>query len=80
MKVIAMSRETQNRVSAITMHREALGRERLAEHLAYNTDMTADQAIAALKASAKGKPDSSKEAWNRRAGHVWSGRRSASDE
>lgn len=41
------------RIKAITTHEEAKGRETLAAHLAHDTDMTAEQAIATLKASPK---------------------------
>jgi signal peptide peptidase SppA len=44
----------KTRVSAILGHAEAKGREDLAKHLAFDTDMTAEAAAAVLKASPKG--------------------------
>jgi hypothetical protein len=41
------------RVSAILDHEEAKGREELAKHLAFSTDMTPEAAAALLKASPK---------------------------
>lgn len=41
------------RIKGIMQHEEASGRTTLAEHLAYETTMSVDEAVAALKASAK---------------------------
>lgn len=43
----------KTRIKAITGSEEAKGRTALAEHLAFNTRMTADEAVAMLKVSAK---------------------------
>lgn len=43
----------RQRISAITGHAEAQGREEQARYLAYDTDMSADQAVAILKTAPK---------------------------
>ncbi|NVP56081.1 head maturation protease, ClpP-related [Mycoplana rhizolycopersici] len=43
--------DTKARIKAITTSEEATGREALASHFAYETDMTAEAAVAALKAA-----------------------------
>lgn len=43
--------DTKARIKAITTSEEATGREALANHFAYETDMTAEAAVAALKAA-----------------------------
>lgn len=45
--------DTKERIKAITTHAEAKGRETLAEHFAYNTDMSVDDVVAALTAAPK---------------------------
>jgi signal peptide peptidase SppA len=56
-KAVADARAAERaRFSAITSHEEAKGREKLATHLATNTDMDVDAAVALLKASAKELP------------------------
>jgi signal peptide peptidase SppA len=56
-KAVAAARAAERaRFSAITSHEEAKGREKLATHLATNTDMDVDAAVALLKASAKDLP------------------------
>jgi len=45
--------ETKDRIKAIVTHAEAKGRETLAEHFAYNTDMSVDDVAAALTAAPK---------------------------
>ena len=50
---VAVAKETQARIRGIMTHEEAKGREGLAEHLAYDTDNTVEQAAAILKASPK---------------------------
>lgn len=45
--------DTKDRIKAIMMHAEAKGRETLAEHFAYNTDMSVDEVAAALTAAPK---------------------------
>lgn len=45
--------ETKARIKGIMTHEEATGRETLAEHLAYNTDLSVDEAVAMLKVSPK---------------------------
>lgn len=49
----AVANETKARIKGIMTHEEAKGREGLAEHLAYNTDMSVDDAVAMLKVSPK---------------------------
>jgi signal peptide peptidase SppA len=49
----AVAQEAKARIKGIMTHEEAKGREGLAEHLAYDTDMTVEQAAAILKASPK---------------------------
>lgn len=49
----AVANETKARIKGIMTHEEAAGREGLAEHLAYNTDMSVDEAVAMLKVSPK---------------------------
>lgn len=49
----AVSAETKARIKGIMTHEEAKGREGLAEHLAYDTDNTVEQAAAILKVSPK---------------------------
>jgi signal peptide peptidase SppA len=49
----AVANETKARIKGIMTHEEAAGREGLAEHLAYNTDMSVDDAVAMLKVSPK---------------------------
>lgn len=44
----------QKRIGAITTHAEATGREKLANHLAFNTSMSAEDATALLAVSPKG--------------------------
>ncbi len=48
--------EVKARIKAITQDDAAKGHEALADHLAFNTDMAADDAIAALKAAATDAP------------------------
>lgn len=43
--------QERKRIAAITSHEEAVGREKLAQHIASNTEMDVDSAIAMLKAS-----------------------------
>lgn len=54
-------KDTKDRIKAITTNPEASGREALANHFAYDTSMSADDAIAALtlapKASGNGEPE-----------------------
>lgn len=45
--------ETKDRIKAIMTHAEAKGRETLAEHFAYNTEMSVDDVAAALTAAPK---------------------------
>jgi signal peptide peptidase SppA len=45
--------EVKTRIKGIMTSDEAKGRESLAEHLAFNTDMSVDDAVATLKASPK---------------------------
>lgn len=53
-KVAADARAAERaRVNAILGHEEAKGREKLAQHLASNTEMDAEAAIAVLKVSPK---------------------------
>jgi len=47
------------RIKAITTAEAAAGREALAAHLAYETEMTAEAALAALAAAPKGTPETS---------------------
>lgn len=49
----AVAKETQARIKGIMTHEEAKGREGLAQHLAYDTDNTVEQATAILAASPK---------------------------
>ena len=49
----AVAKETQARIKGIMTHEEAKGREALAEHLAYETDNTVEQAVAMLKVAPK---------------------------
>lgn len=49
----AVAQETKARIKGIMTHEEAKGREGLAEHLAYNTDLSVDDAVAMLKVSPK---------------------------
>ena len=49
----AVTAETKARIKGIMTSEEAKGREGLAEHLAYNTDQTVEEATASLKASPK---------------------------
>lgn len=49
----AVQAETKARIKGIMTSEEAKGREGLAEHLAYNTDMSVDDAVATLKVSPK---------------------------
>lgn len=49
----AVAQETKARIKGIMTHDEAKGREGLAEHLAYNTDLSVDDAVAMLKVSPK---------------------------
>lgn len=49
----AVATETKARIKGIMTHEEAKGREGLAEHLAYNTDQTVEEAVATLAASPK---------------------------
>lgn len=49
----AVANEAKARIKGIMTHEEASGREGLAEHLAYDTDLTVEQAAAILKASPK---------------------------
>lgn len=48
-----VANETKARIKGIMTHDEAKGREGLAEHLAYNTDMSVDDAVSLLKVSPK---------------------------
>lgn len=50
---VAVAQETKARIKGIMTHDEAKGREGLAEHLAYNTDMSVEDAVATLTASPK---------------------------
>lgn len=54
---VAANTEERTRIRAITGDAAAAGQEELARHLAFETDMTAEDAIATLAAAAKGKPD-----------------------
>lgn len=45
--------EVKARIKAITGHEEAKGRETLAQHIAFETDMSVEAAVTLLKASAK---------------------------
>ena len=45
--------EAKTRISTILSHDNAKGREQLSQHLAFNTSMSADDAIATLAASEK---------------------------
>lgn len=49
----AIAQEERQRISGITTHVEAKGRESLAQHLAHNTDMTVEAAAGILAASPK---------------------------
>ncbi len=49
----AVANETKARIKGIMTHEEAAGREGPTEHLAYNTDMSVDEAVAMLKVSPK---------------------------
>lgn len=49
----AVANEAKARIKGIMTHEEAKGREALAEHLAYDTDNTVEQAAAILKAAPK---------------------------
>ena len=49
----AVAAETKARIKGIMTSDEAKGREGLAEHLAYNTDQSVDEAVATLKVSPK---------------------------
>lgn len=49
----AVATETKARIKGIMTHEEAKGREGLAEHLAYNTDQSVEEAVAMLKVSPK---------------------------
>lgn len=49
----AVAKETRDRIKGIMTHDEAKGREGLAEHLAYNTDMSVADAGAMLAAAPK---------------------------
>lgn len=49
----AVATETKARIKGIMTHEEAKGREGLAEHLAYNTESTVEEAAAILKVSPK---------------------------
>lgn len=49
----AVANETKARIKGIMTHDEAKGREGLAEHLAYNTDMSVEDAAAMLKVAPK---------------------------
>lgn len=49
----AVANEAKARIKGIMTHEEATGREALAEHLAYDTDNTVEQAAAILKAAPK---------------------------
>jgi signal peptide peptidase SppA len=49
----AVANETKARIKGIMTHEEAAGREGLAEHLAYNTELSVDEAVAMLKVSPK---------------------------
>lgn len=52
--------ETKARIKGICTSPEAKGREGLAEHLAYNTDMSVDDAVATLKVSPKAEAETEK--------------------
>lgn len=49
----AVANEAKARIKGIMTHEEAKGREALAEHLAYDTEMTVEEAAAILKVSPK---------------------------
>lgn len=53
--------EERTRISAITNHAEAVGRESLAKHLAFNTDMSVEQAATILAAASKTVAETPKE-------------------
>lgn len=57
----AVATETKARIKSIMTHEEAKGREGLAEHLAYNTDQTVEEAVATLAASPKAEAEAPKE-------------------
>lgn len=57
----AVQKETQQRIRGIMTHEEAKGREALAEHLAYETDNTVEQAVAMLKVAPKAQAEEPKE-------------------
>jgi signal peptide peptidase SppA len=48
-----VANETKARIKGIMTHDEAKGREALAEHLAYNTDQSVEDAVAMLKVAPK---------------------------
>lgn len=52
--------DAKDRIKAIMTHDEAKGREKLAEHFAYETEMSVDAAVAALKAGPKASADDGK--------------------
>ena len=56
----AVAQETKARIKGIMTHEEAKGREGLAEHLAYNTDLSVDDAVAMLKVSPKAEAEEPK--------------------
>lgn len=58
----AVATETKARIKGIMTHEEASGREALAEHLAYDTDMTVEAAAAVLGKSPKAQAEPEPEA------------------
>lgn len=57
----AVANETKARIKGIMTHDEAKGREGLAEHLAYNTDMSVEDAAVLLAAAPKAEDEKPKE-------------------
>lgn len=53
----------RQRIAAITGCEDAKGREKLAQHLAFNTDMSADEAVAILAAAPSDSADASQSAF-----------------
>ncbi len=56
---VEIANQTKARIKGIMTHEEAKGREGLAEHLAYNTDMSVEEAAAMLKAAPKAEAEKS---------------------
>lgn len=58
---VEIANQTKARIKGIMTHEEAAGREGLAEHLAYNTDMSVEEAAAMLKVAPKAEAEKSEE-------------------